>query len=263
MPTNATRASMSYDRLVIHQARDLPYCAVQEASPVTIIADKSSLRTQLKRKRALAHAQLPKAGEALASRVPTQWLNAVRDGLPIACAPNTEAPAPSRLTAVEPSPEAAPTQPKHPIIAGYVPKGDEMPTGEILGLFRHCGARLALPVVQYPVGGGDQPLIFRSFDFGQPLIRGEFGIPVPDDEATQLVPDMVLVPLLGWSHDGARLGYGGGYYDATLAALRARGHVIAVGLAFEAQRVWDLPRQGHDQPLDWVITESAAYRTVG
>ncbi len=70
---------------------------------------------------------------------------------------------------------------------------------------------------------------------------------------------MLLVPMLAYDLEGGRLGYGGGYYDRTLEALRAAGPVIAVGIAFAAQRMDNLPRETHDQPLDWIVTESEVW----
>lgn len=193
--------------------------------------DKAALRAELKARRARAAAQLAKAGEALAWRVPAALLE-------------------RNVT----------------VAAGYAPFGDEIEPGGALFRFRQAGARMALPVV---VAEG-APLIFRAWSFGEPLEPGAYGVPAPPESAEQVTPDLVLVPLLGWSQDGARLGSGKGFYDRTLAGLRAAGPrpdgappVTAVGLGFEAQRVWGLPVERHDEPLDWIITESAAYEAVG
>ncbi len=192
--------------------------------------DKTALRATLRARRARAAAQLPKAGEALAWRVPGALLE---------------------------------TRPA--VVAGYAPFGDEIEPGGALYRFHQVGARLALPVV---VEEG-APLIFRAWAFGDPLEEGAYGIPAPSPTAEAVTPDLVLVPLVGWSQDGARLGSGKGFYDRTLAGLRALGPrpdgsppVTAVGLGFEVQRVWALPTERHDEPLDWIITESAAYEAT-
>jgi 5-formyltetrahydrofolate cyclo-ligase len=71
---------------------------------------------------------------------------------------------------------------------------------------------------------------------------------------------VLLVPFLAFDEEGYRIGYGAGYYDMTLAALRSRATVLAVGVGYSAQRVQRLPRDGHDQRLDWVVTEEGPVR---
>ena len=75
-------------------------------------------------------------------------------------------------------------------------------------------------------------------------------------------PDVLLAPLLGFDQFGGRLGYGGGFYDRTIAKLRAKKPVTAIGLAFEIQRVEEVPLGPYDERLDWIVTEAAAYKTV-
>ncbi len=141
-------------------------------------------------------------------------------------------------------------------VAGYYPIHHELPPGGVMQRFMQVGAQLCLPVVSAP----DAPLTFRAFAFGDALHKGAFGVLEPTPDQPEVSPDLILTPLLGFDATGARLGYGGGYYDRTLAALRARGPVTAVGLAYEVQRLERTPREPHDQLLDWIITESAAYR---
>lgn len=86
------------------------------------------------------------------------------------------------------------------------------------------------------------------------LVPGPLGIPQPPAGAPQVTPDLLLVPLLATTRDGVRLGQGGGYYDRTLAALRAKGPVMAVGLAWEVQIAEFLPLEAWDQRLDMVAT---------
>jgi 5-formyltetrahydrofolate cyclo-ligase len=86
------------------------------------------------------------------------------------------------------------------------------------------------------------------------LVPGPLGIPQPPASAPQVTPDLLLVPLLATTLGGVRLGQGGGYYDRTLAALRARGPVTAVGLAWEVQIAGFLPAEPWDQLLDMVAT---------
>ena len=95
------------------------------------------------------------------------------------------------------------------------------------------------------------------------LEPGGFGVMVPPPQAGELVPAIVLTPLLAFDARGHRLGYGGGYYDRTLTGLRRQvGGVLAVGLAFEAQRIEAVPHTPRDARLDWVVTEARARRTA-
>ncbi len=149
--------------------------------------------------------------------------------------------------------------PLHSIVAGYFAIRDEIDPRPLMETF-HCEqARLALPCVTGP----DQPLVFRSFTPGDALVRGAFGVSEPEPGAPEVKPALVLVPLLAFDSAGRRLGYGAGFYDRTIEALRALGPVTTVGLAYEAQRLRRVPTAGHDAPLDWIVTETAAYRTGG
>src|SRR5262245_6961297 len=117
--------------------------------------------------------------------------------------------------------------------------------------FANAGAQLALPVV----AGRGRPLIMRAWSFGEPLVEGVWGIRVPGPEVQELAPDILLVPLLAFDRQGYRLGYGAGYYDMTLNALRAKKPIAAVGIAFAAQEVDTVPITPRDARLDLVLTE--------
>jgi 5-formyltetrahydrofolate cyclo-ligase len=114
-----------------------------------------------------------------------------------------------------------------------------------------AGAGLALPVV----AGKGLPLIMRSWAFGTPLASGVWGIREPMADAPEVDPDVLIVPLLAFDRRGYRLGYGAGYYDMTLTALRARKQVIAIGIAYAAQEVDTVPTTPRDARLDLVLTE--------
>jgi 5-formyltetrahydrofolate cyclo-ligase len=116
---------------------------------------------------------------------------------------------------------------------------------------RKRGGTCALPVVVAP----RTPVEFRPWHPGIPLARGVWDIPVPAEGAA-VVPDIVIAPLVGFDAGCYRLGYGGGYYDRTLAALRAgAGRVRAVGFAWAAQEMAALPVEAFDARLDAVVTE--------
>jgi 5-formyltetrahydrofolate cyclo-ligase len=118
---------------------------------------------------------------------------------------------------------------------------------------RGRGAVTALPVV---VALG-QPLVFREWYPGVALVSGPLGIPYPAS-SDPVVPTLVLVPLSGWDEAGHRLGYGGGFFDRTLASLPKR--PIAIGLGYELGRMPTIRPQAWDIPMDWIVTERGVYR---
>jgi 5-formyltetrahydrofolate cyclo-ligase len=95
----------------------------------------------------------------------------------------------------------------------------------------------------------------RTYAFGQPLAAGVWGIREPMPDAPEVLPDIVLVPLLAFARSGHRIGYGAGYYDMTITALRAGKTVLAVGVAFAAQEIASVPTTPRDARLDLVLTE--------
>jgi 5-formyltetrahydrofolate cyclo-ligase len=119
--------------------------------------------------------------------------------------------------------------------------------------------RAALPVIRER----HTPLQFYFWTPGAPMREGHHGIPEPaaQDAADVAVPDLLLVPCVGFDRAGYRLGYGGGYYDRTLAAWPAGEAPLTVGVAWEACRIDDgvLEPEAHDLPLDAVITDSGAH----
>lgn len=135
-------------------------------------------------------------------------------------------------------------------VAGYWPMRTEIDPRSALAALAAQGP-VALPVV---VGKG-RPLVFRRWTPGVRLVPGVFGTRVPEEDAEAIRPEALVVPLLAFTDRGERLGYGGGFYDRTLAALRAEGGAFAVGFAFAAQRVEALPLEPTDAPLDRVATE--------
>jgi 5-formyltetrahydrofolate cyclo-ligase len=111
------------------------------------------------------------------------------------------------------------------------------------------GARAALPVVVEK----SQPLEFRAWRPGAPLERGVWNIPIPAEREV-VRPTALLVPLVGFDADGFRLGYGGGYYDRTLAALEPK--PLTIGIGFEVGRLPTIHPQPHDVPMDTIVTEA-------
>lgn len=144
-------------------------------------------------------------------------------------------------------------------VAGYWPLADELDPRPALARLRAHGHRLALP----RLSGRRQPLLFLAWDQGDELVPGTFDLREPHPSRPPRWPDVVLAPLLAFDRRGGRLGYGMGYYDRTLADLRARGrHPLAIGMAFAAQEVDEVPVGPQDVLLDGVITERALHRCL-
>lgn len=137
------------------------------------------------------------------------------------------------------------------IVSGYSPLKSEISPVPLMRRLADAGALLALPVVQRR----GQPLIMRAWGFGEPLGSGQWGIREPKPEAPEVFPDILLVPLVAFERTGYRLGYGAGYYDMTIARLRAMKPVTTIGVAFAAQEVTGMPKTPHDEKLDFMLTE--------
>jgi 5-formyltetrahydrofolate cyclo-ligase len=137
------------------------------------------------------------------------------------------------------------------IVSGFSPLKSEINPVPLLRKLADGGARLALPVV----AGKGKPLIMRAWAFGEPLDSGVWGIREPKPEAPEVAPDILLVPLLAFDRGGHRIGYGAGYYDMTIAKLRALKPVTAVGIAFAVQEIGSVPVTPRDARLDLVLTE--------
>lgn len=190
--------------------------------PGESIPDKRSQRAAAAQRRKAEHARLQAIGGA-----------AIRDGF---------------AAAFRPAPGT--------VVSGYWPMGDEADVRPLLAWLAEIGCATALPVVRERA----QALEFRLWRPGEALEPGDHGTLHPAADAPAVTPSLVLVPLLAFDGRGHRLGYGGGYYDRTLEALRAAGPIIAVGVAYACQQIEAVPSDGHDQRLDWVATETGVMR---
>lgn len=137
--------------------------------------------------------------------------------------------------------------------AGYRPIRGELDPTPLMRALHERGLPLAVPVID----AADAPLRFRIWTPDSAMIEGPFGAAIPA-EGAWVEPALLITPLLAFDRSGARLGYGGGYYDRTLAALRARGAGRAIGFAYAAQEVAAIPHAREDQSLDGVVTERGA-----
>ncbi len=144
------------------------------------------------------------------------------------------------------------------VVAGYWPLPGELDPRPLMARLAACGLRLALPVVV----ARDAPLDFRAWAPGDVLEPGPLGTRHPAPTAEALRPDWLLVPLLAFDRTGYRLGFGGGFYDRTLARLRGDGGIppFALGIAFDGQATDSVPVEGHDRPLDAVATPTTLIR---
>jgi 5-formyltetrahydrofolate cyclo-ligase len=142
------------------------------------------------------------------------------------------------------------------VVSAFLAIGEEINPAPLMSRLQRDGWQIALPVM---VGKG-RPLIFRAWSPGAPLRTVTWGIREPEESAPEVEPDLLLVPLLAFDRTGLRLGYGGGFYDRTLRALRERKLIVAVGLAFSAQEVDAVPHLDYDERLDWVLTPEGPIR---
>lgn len=184
-------------------------------------ARKTALRAEAKRRRGEAASLAPAAAEAVCAEV----LAAVP--FPAGCA-----------------------------VSAYWPMRDELDPRPLMHRLAGRGHPIGLPVM----AGKGRPLVFRAWRPGDALEPGGFGTQVPAPDRPEVRPRVLLVPMLAFDRTGYRLGYGGGFYDRTLAGLRADGDALAVGIAYAGQEVDDVPHDGNDQRLDWIVTEAEAIR---
>ena len=137
-------------------------------------------------------------------------------------------------------------------VAAFWPLPGEPDVRGLLAALNYHEFAGALPVV---IGSG-LPLIFRKWSPRDLLLEGPYGIMQPSAHLPEVLPDIVFVPLAAFDRRGHRIGFGAGYYDRTLASLRAMKPILAVGTAYSVQEVPAIPEEPHDQRLDLVITET-------
>ncbi|MEE2995636.1 MAG: 5-formyltetrahydrofolate cyclo-ligase [Pseudomonadota bacterium] len=180
--------------------------------------EKSALRVELRRRRSKAHSiRGPAAATALASRFLTHFGETIMGD----------------------------------IVAGYWPMKDEIDIRPVLNELANCSATAALPLVM----GREEPLTFRQWSPGDRLLRGDFGVSQPNFCSPVVVPDIVIVPMLGFDASGNRLGYGEGYYDRTLGKIRGKHGILTVGVAYDEQECEKIPVEVKDVPLDTIMTD--------
>ncbi len=136
-------------------------------------------------------------------------------------------------------------------ISAFWPLEGEIDTLPVMTALHEAGHTVVLPVML----GAGQPLIFREWSPGDELVEAGFKTQEPSADKPECDPEILLVPLLAYDLAGYRLGYGGGFYDRTLAGLRSAGGVLTVGIAFDGQGAESVPHGMHDQSLDYIVTD--------
>lgn len=140
-------------------------------------------------------------------------------------------------------------------IAVYFPLGHELDTMPLVGEFWKRGNMCLLPVF----GKEDRHMKFAKWEKGTKLFPATFDIPMPEHPEFH-DPDILIVPIVAFDQKGNRVGFGKGYYDATLRSLRERSHILAVGYAYAEQAVlMKLPTEEHDEKLDMVVTPQRVF----
>lgn len=141
-------------------------------------------------------------------------------------------------------------------LSAYCAKKDEIPLTSLLEKLSAAGKTLALPLFDK----NDEVLSFKYWHPTDTLILSTFDTYQPSKEARDIIPDVMILPMLAFDDAGHRLGYGKGHFDRTLHALRKKHSVITVGVALSIQHVKHLPSEPHDVSLDFIVTEKGIYR---
>lgn len=142
--------------------------------------------------------------------------------------------------------------PERASFSGFLAIGEEIDPMPLMRRLWQGGHAVGLPVMV----GKALPLVFRQWREGEPLNEVQWGIREPGADAPLIVPDVMLVPLLAFDCRGYRLGYGGGFYDRSIAGIRVAKPVVTIGLAYDELEVDAVPHDAYDQRLDWVLTQS-------
>jgi 5-formyltetrahydrofolate cyclo-ligase len=142
--------------------------------------------------------------------------------------------------------------PQGAVVSGFLAMPGEVDPGPLMARLAEKGCTLAVPRVAVKAA----PLVFHRWTPDTKLVVSSFGVSEPDPATPRAEPGVLLVPLLAFDSAGYRLGYGGGFYDRTLAALRAKGPIRAIGVAYAGQEVETLPHDGFDARLDMILTEN-------
>ena len=140
-------------------------------------------------------------------------------------------------------------------IGTYMSFRDELDTKKLNQYLLERELNLALPAINFQT----KEINFFMYNKNTELIENKFSILEPKNKDKVIFPKIILIPLLGYSKSGFRLGYGGGYYDKYLSK-NGIGDVKKIGIAFSFQEVEEIPFEDHDERLDWILTEKHLYK---
>ena len=143
-------------------------------------------------------------------------------------------------------------------VGSYLSFRNEISTKLIHELLFSLELELSLPCIN----DKDQNMIFRKWKAKDDLVQNKYGILQPKEDVIEDYPAMIIVPLVGFSKLGYRLGYGGGYYDRFIEAKNKADKIITVGFGYTFQEVDNLPIESHDQKLNWILTEKYLYKVA-
>lgn len=141
------------------------------------------------------------------------------------------------------------------VVSAFLAIGEEIDPLPLVRRLWAEGHEIGLPVMV----GKAMPLVFRRWREGEPLNEVQWGIREPHAAAPEIVPDVMLVPLLAFDRRGYRLGYGGGFYDRTIARVRSMKALVTIGIGYDELEVDAVPHDEYDQRLDWVLTPSGPF----
>lgn len=142
--------------------------------------------------------------------------------------------------------------PENPVFSAYWPMKTELDVRPLMAYLHENGFTVGLPVVT----DKGEPLLFRRWEPGAELVAGPYGTEQPNEKYEPVMPNVLFLPLLAFDRSGGRLGYGGGFYDRTLAVLRCGGRsVIAAGVGFSFQEIEQVPLEDTDEKINVILTE--------
>ena len=142
------------------------------------------------------------------------------------------------------------------VVGSYLPFRSEFPTLRLNDELDKLNFNLSLPCINK----NDSSMTFRNYTSDSSLVPNIYGILEPSQNAEEVVPSIIIAPLVAFSLAGYRLGYGGGYYDRYIEKNLDNKSLIKIGLGFSFQKYDKLPNENHDQKLDWILTENYLYK---
>ena len=142
------------------------------------------------------------------------------------------------------------------IVGSYLPFRNEFPTQLLNDELNKLNFNMSLPCINK----NDSSMTFRNYTSDSSLVPNSYGILEPSQNAEMVTPSIIIVPLVAFSLDGYRLGYGGGYYDRYIEKNLENKDLIIIGLGFSFQKYDELPNENHDQKLNWILTEKYLYK---